>query len=288
MAVTVRTHERPPLWRDATVLKWTAQVALLVALGIVFVTLANQATTNIEARGITFGWDFLDEDPLIPIREGISTQPDSGSRALYTGIVNTLRVAISGIMAATILGTIIGVARLSTNWISSKTATLYIETIRNIPLLVQMFFWLALTSVFSEIGVFGVGKYWILATTRGVSIPWLFPRDGFYQWLVLIAIGAAAAYFVYRRYAKKKEEEGGETYAYTRAIATLLAFAVVGWFVHPVMSWVGVIWDAISSLFGAIPTGLLQAVLASGLSRSPICSSSDSSTRCAPRPVWPN
>ena len=264
MAVTVRTHERPPLWRDATVLKWTAQIALLIALGIVFITLANQATTNIEKRGITFGFDFLDEDPLIPIREGISTQPDSGSRALYTGIVNTLRVAISGILAATILGTIIGIARLSSNWISQKTATLYIETIRNIPLLVQMFFWLALTQVFSEIGEFSVGKYWVLATTRGVSVPWLFPRDGFYQWLVLIAIGAVAAYFVHRRYARIQEEQGGETYAYTKAIATLLAFAVVGWFVHPVMSWVGVIWDAISDVLGAIPTGLLQAVLALG------------------------
>ncbi len=264
MAVTVRTQDRPPIWRDATVLKWTAQIALLVALGVVFITLYSQATTNIEDRGITFGFDFLDEDPLIPIREGISTEPDSGSRALYTGIVNTLRVAVSGILAATLLGTIIGVARLSSNWISQKTATLYIETIRNIPLLVQMFFWLALTGVFSPIGDFSVGKHWVIASTRGVSIPWLFPRDGFYQWLALLVVGAVAAYFVQRRYARLKEDQGGETYAYAKAAATFAAFALIGWFAHPVMFWVGAIWDAISSVFGAIPTGALQVVLAVG------------------------
>ena len=262
MAVTVQTHERPPIWRDATVLKWTAQLVVLVAIGIIFVTLFNQAQTNLESRGITYSTKFLDDPPLISIREGISLQPDSGARALYAGLVNTLRVAISGIVAATVLGTIIGIARLSHNWIVNKLATVYIETIRNIPLLVQIFFWLAVSQVFPTIDEFEIGEAWFLATARGISPPWVFPHEGFYHWMVFLIIGAVAAFYVHRYYFRKKEAEGGETYAYTKALATFAVFAIVGWFAHPVVFWVGAIWDGISSIFGAIPTWLLQVLLA--------------------------
>ena len=263
LAVTVRTQERPPLWRDATVLKWTAQVALLIALGIVFVTLFDQARTNLDERGIsTFQGDFLDDPPGISIREGISLQPETGARALYAGIVNTLRVAISGIIAATILGTLIGVARLSSNWIVEKFATVYIEIIRNIPLLVQMFFWLAVSQVFTKIEDLEVGEYWFLVTARGMSPPWVFPHEGFYQWVVFLAIGAVAGFLVHRRFARKQQEEGGETYPYLKAIGTFLAVAVVGWFLHPVFAFFSGIWDGISSFVGVIPIGLLQVLLA--------------------------
>lgn len=261
MAVTVRTQERPPIWRDATVLKWAAQITLLIAIAIIFITLFNQAQTNLENRGITFSTDFLEDPPLVAVREGISLQPDTGARALYTGIVNTLRVAISGIIAATILGTIIGIARLSSNWIVNKLATVYIETIRNIPLLVQIFFWLAVSQVFPEIDEFKAGEHWFLATARGISPPWLFPHEGFYQWLVFLVVGGVAAFFVHRYYARKQEREGGETYAYWKALGTLAAFAVVGWFAHPVVAFLGGLWDLISDFFGAIPTGLLQVLL---------------------------
>jgi general L-amino acid transport system permease protein len=264
LAVTVRTHERPPIWRDATVLKWAAQLTTLIALGIVFVTLANQAGSNIEDRGITFGTDWLDEPPLISVREGISLQPDSGRRALYTGIVNTLRVSISGIVAATLLGTIIGIARLSHNWIVNKMATGYIETIRNIPLLVQIFFWLAVSRVFTTIEEIEVGEHWFLATARGISVPWLFPSDGFYLWFTFVILGATAGYFVHRRYARIQEQQGGETYAYTKGLLTVLAFAVVGWFAHPILGFLSGLWDGLASLFGAIPAGLLQVLLALG------------------------
>ena len=264
MAVTVQTHERPPIWRDATVLKWTAQVGLLVALGIIFATLFNQASTNIDQRGITFGTDWLDEPPLISIREGIDLTPDSGRRALYAGIINTLRVAMSGIIAATILGTLVGIARLSGNWIVNKMAALYIETIRNIPLLVQMFFWLAVTQVFTRVGDIEVGEYWFLVTARGVSPPWFFPSDGFYHWLVFVIVGAAAGFLVHKRFARIQEQRGGETYAYTKGLLTVLGFAVVGWFAHPILSGLSWVWDVISDGFGAIPAGVLQLLLALG------------------------
>jgi general L-amino acid transport system permease protein len=264
VAVTVRQHERTPLWRNTTVLKWTAQLLLLGLVLAAGYALASQAGSNIEDRGITFGTRWLDDPPGISIREGIDLQPDSGRRAIYAGIVNTLRVAISGIIAATILGTIIGVARLSKNWIVNKVATVYIETIRNVPLLVQIFFWLAVVQSFRAVAEEDVGEYWFFTSSRGLSFPWLFPADGFYHWLAFLVVGGIAAYFVYRWRMRLKEERGAETYAVTWGNLTFLLFALVGWFIHPVVSWLGSIWSAIADVFGAIPTALLQIVLVAG------------------------
>ncbi len=141
MTVEVREHQKTPLWRNGTVLKWTAQLVVLIAVIALFVTMANTAFGNFERSDITFGWKWLADPTGVQIREGIDILPDSGAKAILVGIVNTLRVAISGIIVATILGTLIGVARLSSNWIINKMATVYIEIIRNIPLLVQIFFW---------------------------------------------------------------------------------------------------------------------------------------------------
>ena len=89
-----------------------------------------------------------------------------------------------------IIGTVMGIARLSHNWIVNKIATVYIETIRNIPVLVQIIFWLAVVQIFPALEADDVGEYWFLATAKGVSVPWFFPGDGFYQWLVFLVIAA--------------------------------------------------------------------------------------------------
>jgi len=264
VAVTVSRHERPPIWRNATVLKWAAQLVLLAFIIIAVLTLRAQASTNIEARGITFGTKWLSDPPLISIREGIDVQPDSGARAIYAGVVNTLRVSISGILAATILGTIVGVARLSHNWIVNKIATVYIETIRNIPLLVQILFWLAVVQIFPALTEADVGERLFITSAKGVSIPWLFPHDGFYHWLVFLVIGAVVAGYVHYRLAKLKEDRGGETHAFIWSVVAFVVIALVGWFIHPIMAFWGPVWDGISSFFGAIPAVLVQLLLAGG------------------------
>lgn len=262
VSVTVSHHEKPPIWRNATVLKWAAQLILVAFIAVVVWTLRNQASQNIEARSITFGTNWLTEPPLISIREGIDQAPDSGARALYVGIVNTLRVSISGIIAATILGTIMGIARLSHNWIVNKIATVYIETIRNVPLLVQILFWLAVVQLLPEVTEDQVGEAWFIASVKGVSVPWLFPSGGFYQWLVFLVIGGALAAYVHHRLWKRKEELGGETHPFLWSLAVLLVFAIVGWFIHPVMAFWSGIWSGVASFFGAIPPVLLQVLLA--------------------------
>ena len=119
-------QQRVPPWRNVRFLKWTAQIVFLVAIVAVFWILGTQAAANLEERNIDVSFDFLADPPGIALAEGIDTRPDTGGRALYAGIVNMLRVTVAGIFAATILGVVIGVSRLSKNWIVNKVATAYI------------------------------------------------------------------------------------------------------------------------------------------------------------------
>ncbi|MBT8249943.1 MAG: ABC transporter permease subunit, partial [Acidimicrobiia bacterium] len=267
MAVTVQKHERPPIWRNTTVLKWIAQLAFLFGfIGIVAVVVP-QVSDNLAGRDITFGWDWLTSRLGFLIREGIDLDPPTGARTMLVGMVNTLRVTVSGVIAATLLGTIIGIARLSNNWIVNKLATFYIESIRNIPLLLQIFFWGAVAGTFAILDPFDpdtleAGKYWIAATRKGVALSWIQPWGGFYQWMIWVLIGVVASYFLHKRLFTIKEETGRETYPNLSAFGLTSAFAIIGWFAHPVFSFVGTVVEAIGNLVGAIPTFGLQIALA--------------------------
>ena len=267
MAVTVRKHQRPPIWRNTTVLKWVAQLAFLFGfIGIVSVVVP-QVADNLAGRDITFGWDWMTSRLSFLIREGIDLDPPTGARTMLVGMVNTLRVTISGVIAATFIGTVIGIARLSNNWIVTKLATFYIESIRNIPLLLQMFFWSAVAGTFAILDPFDpdtleAGKYWIAATRKGIAISWISPWGGFYQWMIWVLIGVVLSYFLHRRLFKIKEETGRETYPNLSAFGLTSLFAIIGWFAHPVFSFVGTVVEAIGNLVGAIPTFGFQLALA--------------------------
>ncbi len=262
MTTGLQQQKRTPLWRNVTVLKWTAQIVVLMAVVSVLWTLGSQAAQNIEDRGLQFGWEWLSEPPGITIREGIDTRPSTGARAILVGIVNMLRVTVSGIIAATILGTIIGIARLSKNWIVSKIAVVYIETIRNIPLLVQIFFWQAIVQVFGPLEEADLGAHVFKLSAKGISIPWFFPHTGFWQWSVFVLIGIVGAVFVYKWRIRVQEQTGEEAHAFTYALGTLLLASAVGWFAHPVAGILGELWNILAAIVDAIPTVALQVALA--------------------------
>lgn len=262
MTVEVRGHQRTPLWRNATVLKWSAQIFVLLAVIVVFVTLAQTASANFSRSNISFGWDWLSDPTGVQIREGIDTAPDSGVRALTVGIVNTLRVAVSGIIVATILGTIIGIARLSSNWIVNRIAVVYIETIRNIPLLVQIFFWSALAIGLPELTAEDVGEYWFKASNKGFAFAWIFPDGGFWPWLIFVVVGIAIGRWVSRRRMAYQEETGNPGHGGRYALAVVLVFAVVGWFAWPILGWLEPVFDWISGLFRDVPPIVVPIVVA--------------------------
>src|SRR5512147_1676544 len=118
---------------------------LLLAAGFLVWTTAQ----NLEARGIASGFAFLSREAGFEIGETgflAYSAADSYLRALGIGLANTLRVAALGVVLATLLGTLAGLARLSPNWLLAKLAGAYVGTVRNVPLLVQLFFWYAVIS----------------------------------------------------------------------------------------------------------------------------------------------
>ena len=256
-------QQKPPIWRNATFLKWAAQIGVLTGLVALFVLLGSVAASNLTSQGRTFGWGFLSDPPGIQLSEGIFIQPESGLHALATGVVNMLRITASGIIAATFLGIVVGVSRLSTNWLLSRIATVFVEIIRNIPLIIQIVFWFILaTQVFPGLDAEDAGTRWIIVSNKGISIPWFFPTETFWQWVAVLVVGAVVARFVYRRQDALREETGRDTGAVRYALLTFVGAAAVGWFVHPIAGAVGWVWQLVAGVISAVPQIAWQLLFA--------------------------
>ncbi|HSO57410.1 MAG TPA: ABC transporter permease subunit, partial [Paenisporosarcina sp.] len=133
----------PPFWRDKRVIPILLQVLfalLVVLLGAFFFT---NALGSLRQMGMSFGYDFLGKMASFDIGDKLIefSSTDTYGKAFIVGILNTIKVAIVGIILATILGFIIGISRLSSNWLARTVATVYVEIFRNTPLLVQIFIW---------------------------------------------------------------------------------------------------------------------------------------------------
>src|SRR5580692_11825458 len=134
---------RPAPWRDARLRGIALQIVFVGAIVAVIGFLAYNTVVNLRRSSIASGFGFLDREAAFGIGESlIAYSPaDTYARAFLVGLTNTLHVAALGIVLATILGTVMGLARLSSNWLIAKLAQIYVETFRNIPLLLQLFFW---------------------------------------------------------------------------------------------------------------------------------------------------
>ena len=138
-------------WRDVRFLKWAGQVLFLVLFAYSLVLFVQTGINNLQSTNIPFSFDFLVDPPGVSIAEGFETLPDSGLRMLHVGMFNMIRIMIGGIIVATIFGTLLGIARLSSNWIVEKAATALLEVVRNVPLLVQILFFQAFLLAFPRL-----------------------------------------------------------------------------------------------------------------------------------------
>ncbi|MEM9926199.1 MAG: ABC transporter permease subunit [Cyanobacteria bacterium P01_D01_bin.50] len=130
-------------WRDTRFWRIATQaVAVILAIAIAIVLFIN-VSRNLQQLGIQFGFDFLQQEASFDIGETpIAYQPtDAYSRALWVGLLNTLRIAVVGIILTTIVGIGAGIARLADNWLVRNIALIYVEIFRNTPLLLQLLFW---------------------------------------------------------------------------------------------------------------------------------------------------
>lgn len=225
--------EATPLWRDVRVLQAVAQVvSAVVVLGVLYFLLSNMLEAA-EARGLGLGYDFLSQsagfdldDALIPFDPSMSF-----ARAILVGLLNTLRVALIGVVLATALGTIVGVSRLSSNWLVRNLANVYVETIRNIPLLVQLFFWFfavfqQLPSVAESITL---GPFAAL-NQRGIYIVALRRGEGFTTWLAITAVAILLALALYVVLSGYRVRTGRRTHSGLVALLVLFGLPLLGWY----------------------------------------------------------
>ena len=184
------------------------QLITLLFIILIFGFFTMNAQENMDTRGIEFGFGFLNKAASFDIQFSLIDYDGSMSyaRAYLVGLLNTLLVSVIGIFLCTILGAIVGVARLSPNYLIRKTATFYIEFFRNIPLLLQIFFWYfaALRALpMPEDAPLLLGSSFM--TIKGLYTPapiW----NNFDVFMIALIISMVTIFF-FNKFAKRKQEE---------------------------------------------------------------------------------
>jgi general L-amino acid transport system permease protein len=226
-----------PLWRDPRVRAIAYQVLTLLGVIAFAAFIINNTIDNLARQGIASGFGFLDKAAGFGIPQSLIAYDElsPNSRVFWVGLLNTLLVAILGIAFATILGFAIGLARLSSNWLVARLATVYIEIIRNIPLLLQILFWYfavlqALPQPRDSMAF--LGDLFFL-NNRGFYAPKPIFGDGF-GWVALAFLVALAAVIGIARWARRRREATGQPFpTFSVAIGLLvglplLAFLLTG------------------------------------------------------------
>lgn len=213
---------RIPFWRDVRVIGVLAQVvSAAVTIGLV-VFLFWTAITAMASRGIPFTFSFLAQEAGFSVSEGSIlvfedgrpafrpfTSRDSYVQAFWVGLINTIRIAVIGIAMATVLGLLLGVARLSRNLLMNRLAFAYVELVRNTPLLLQMFFWYF--AVFLKLPAARDAATWyggVIVSNQGAALPGLTVDGPVVPFLLVVAVAlivGATAYVVAGRSARSRD-----------------------------------------------------------------------------------
>jgi general L-amino acid transport system permease protein len=219
MAVDTRFGSTPPKpkvapWNDPVIRGWFFQLVVVGLFVLLAIYLVQNTMANLERQKIASGFGFLEKEAGFEIGDTIIpySAADTYGRALLVGVVNTLRVAVIGIILATILGTLIGIGRLSSNWLLAKICEIYVEAFRNVPLLL----WLLLIAKYIRESLPGPRQAWNLLdaffmSNRGlyIPVPEGDPAHPYIGLAFLVGIGVAWAV---ARWARKRQEATGQQF----------------------------------------------------------------------------
>jgi general L-amino acid transport system permease protein len=206
---------------------------IVVALAIAVVLwLWSNAVHNLSARRISTGFAFLGREAGMPIADTLVaySPQDTYLRAFIVGVVNTLRVAVIGIALATVLGTLIGIARLSSNWLLSRMAAVYVEVLRDIPLLLQLLFWYVLMQGLPAARAAWMPIGGVFLSNRGLVLPSI-PIEGGHLWVIGTAVlGLIASEVLRRRFVARQLLDGTPRSVWPYALFPLVGLpALVSW-----------------------------------------------------------
>ena len=203
---------RRALWRQQRVRAILYQVLAVIFLLAIGAYVFSNTMANLEERSIRTGFEFLGREAGFRIGESPITYnaADSYGRAYVVGVLNTLRVSILGIVLATLIGILVGVARLSPNWLVVKFATLYVETVRNIPLLLQLFFWYAVVTGMLP-AVHQALTFWpgVYLSKSGLMFPVPLPHAIHPYMAVALVVGCGLTW-LYRHWARQRQDNTGK------------------------------------------------------------------------------
>ncbi|KRP91352.1 His/Glu/Gln/Arg/opine family amino acid ABC transporter permease subunit [Bradyrhizobium sp. USDA 4503] len=236
--MTTSTPKRPPArpWRlslsDPRVAGLFWQV-LVVAIAVAVVAwLWSNAVHNLSVRRISTGFAFLGREAGMPIADSWIdyTPKNTYLRAFIVGVVNTLRVAVIGIVLATVIGTLVGIARLSSNWLLARLAAVYVEVLRDLPLLLQLLFWYVLMQ-----GLPAARQAWkpvdgVYLSNRGLVLPSVPLHEANGWTLVALVAGVIVFLIVRRRLIAQQMLDGKARPAWPYALGLIIALpALVSW-----------------------------------------------------------
>lgn len=223
-----------PIWRDERFWRIAIQFVVLAVVVVAIAFLVNNLTSSLQQQGRQFNFGFLGAQSNFNVGESvISYSPESPYyRALLVGLLNTLRLILVGFVLTTIVGVVAGIASFSDNWLVRKLSQIYVELVRNTPLLLQLFLWYFAV-------IFGLAstddrpnRYlnFIFVTKRqggGFFIP--FPPNTLNSWLLLVCVilTLAIAYVVWSWRTRLMEEQGASGNPQLYAVIALLILTVV-------------------------------------------------------------
>ncbi len=228
------TTEKVPFWLDPKKRAIIYQIGVLCMFGLLAYYLISNTLINLEKQAIATGFSFLNKESSFEIGESLISYSAASTygRALVVGALNTLKVAFIGIVITLILGTILGVARLSSNWLVAKLSAIYIEVMQDIPVLLQLFFWYAIFYETMPSPRQALNPiYGLFLCNRGVvfAVPESHPAHT-YMFLGLVV--ACFGVYLFRRWAKKRQDITGQALPVFRiSIGTIIGLPLITWLV---------------------------------------------------------
>ncbi len=236
----ILTYHGIPIWRNVQFIQWVSQIAS----GVLVVVLVSWFLANIgnaiQERDIPYGFSFLSRQYQTPIGQHFLPYQSSNSflYAFFVAATNTIVVSIVGVVLATALGILVGISRMSGNWILAKAALVYVEFFRNVPLLIHLFFWFYIVLALPPVRETFIIAQRVYINNAGLSLPWPSPSSlgVAATWGIIAVVAVILGWAVHRRMAQRESDTGEASYPLALGCAATVIIGTVAWLVSSVVS----------------------------------------------------
>jgi len=226
------TAQRAAWFNDPKIRAILYQIAVLGIVGLLGYYLFHNTVENLKRQSIATGFGFLNKEASFEVGESLISYSaaDPYIRALLVGVLNTIKVAFIGVVLTIILGTFLGIARLSKNWLVSKLAAVYIEVMQDIPILLQLFFWYSFFyDILPSPGEALEPLSDVFMSNRGLvfAVPEWHPA---YATMAMAFVAGCIAVYFMRRWARKRQERTGQIFpVFTLSLGIMIGLPLAAW-----------------------------------------------------------